>query len=192
MPESDQITMNRLQEKYQQSINGILQKEFNFKNIMAVPRLVKIVVNVGIGEISREKQSLDKAKAVMAALTGQQPSLRSAKKAIAEFKTRQGDIIGLTTVLRGKRMYQFFDKLISLVLPRVRDFNGVKRDAFDDRGNYTLGLREQIIFPEVDYDKIDKVRGLEITIVTTAKDKQKALRLLELFGMPFMKLKNKD
>ena len=179
--------MNRLQEKYQQSIINTLQKEFNIKNKFAIPKLVKIVVNVGVGEITHEKQSLDKAKVALAIMTGQQPTLRLAKKAIAEFKTRQGDVVGLAVVLRGKRMYQFLDKLISLVLPRVRDFNGIKRDAFDGRGNYTLGLTEQIIFPEVDYDKIDKVRGLEITIVTTAKDKQKALRLLELFGMPFKK-----
>lgn len=179
--------MNRLQEKYQQSIINTLQKEFNIKNKLAIPKLVKIVVNVGIGEITREKPSLEKAKTVLAIMTGQKPAPKLAKKAIAEFKTRQGDVVGLAVILRGNRMYQFLDKLVSLVLPRVRDFNGVKRHAFDGRGNYTLGLTEQIIFPEVDYDKIDKVRGLEITIVTTAKDNQQALRLLELMGMPFRK-----
>ncbi len=179
--------MNHLQEKYNQTVVKTLQKEFGFTNTLAVPKLIKVVVNVGIGEISHDKQATEKARAVLAAMTGQQPSARMAKKAIAEFKTRQGDVVGLTVVLRGKRMYEFVDKLLNIVLPRERDFSGVKRDAFDGRGNYTLGLREQIIFPEVDYDKIDKVRGLEITIVTSASDKKQALRLLELLGMPFTK-----
>ena len=179
--------MNRLKEKYHQEVVKQLMGELKHKNIMAIPRLVKIVVNVGIGEIAREKTNREKAIATLEAITGQKPSIRRAKLAIADFKIRIGDIIGLTVVLRGERMYQFLDKLISLVLPRVRDFNGISTNAFDQHGNYTLGLKEQIIFPEVDYDKIDKIRGLEITIVTSAKQKQTSQRLLELLGMPFKK-----
>jgi large subunit ribosomal protein L5 len=179
--------MNRLQEKYQKIIIPALQKEFNIGNVLAVPKIKKIVVNVGIGEIVSDKNAKEKAKAVLAAMTGQLPSNRQAKKAIAEFKIRQGDVVAFMVTLRARRMYQFLDKILTIVLPRERDFNGVKRNAFDSRGNYTLALKEQIIFPEVDYDKIDKVRGLEITVVINTKDQKQAFRLLELMGMPFEK-----
>lgn len=184
--------MNRLEEKYKKEIIPILQKEFKISNLLAVPRIVKVVVNVGVGQIASDKQALEKAEDTLAVITGQKPLKRGAKKAVADFKIKKGDIVGLKVTLRKKRMYQFLDKLFTIVLPRVRDFSGVKRDAFDRQGNYTLGLKEQIIFPEVDYDKIDKVRGLEITIVTSTKDKKQALRLLELLGMPFEKLKVKS
>lgn len=184
--------MNRLEEKYKKEVIPILQKEFKISNPLAVPRIVRVVVNVGVGQISSDKQALEKAEDTLAVITGQKPLKRGAKKAVADFKVRKGDIVGLKVTLRKKRMYQFLDKLFAIVLPRVRDFSGVKRDAFDRQGNYTLGLKEQIIFPEVDYDKIDKVRGLEITIVTSTKDKKQALRLLELLGMPFEKLKVKN
>lgn len=179
--------MNRLQEKYQKEAVPVLEKEFKFKNDLAVPRVEKVVINVGIGEITHDKGALEKAINSLAAITGQKPLVCQAKKAIADFKIRQGNVIGLKVTLRRKRMYQFLDKLFSLVLPLVRDFQGVKRTAFDDQANYTLGLQEQVIFPEVDYDKIDKVRGMEISIVTSTKDKKQALRLLELMGMPFAK-----
>jgi large subunit ribosomal protein L5 len=179
--------MNRLQKKYQQEIIPLLKKEFKISNFLAVPCITKTVINVGIGEISNDKQALEKVKETLKAITGQQPLARPAKKAIADFKIRQGNIVGFKVTLRGKRMYHFLDKLFSLVLPQVRDFSGVKRTAFDPQANYTLALKEQIVFPEVDYDKIDKVRGLEISIVTTTKDKAQALRLLELLGMPFEK-----
>ena len=181
--------MNHLEEKYQKEIAPVLKKEFKIKNSLAVPRVLRVVVNVGIGEITHDKQAIDKAVNSLTSITGQKPLICPAKKAIADFKTRAGDPIGLKVTLRRKRMYQFLDKLFSIVLPLVRDFQGVKVEAFDQQANYTLGMREQIIFPEADYDKIDKVRGLEITIVTSTKDKLKALRLLELMGMPFEKRK---
>lgn len=183
--------MNRLKEKYQKKIAPILKKELGLTNLLAAPKITKIVVNVGIGNISSNKAALKKAQTALMAITGQKPLLRGASKAIADFKVRQGDIVGLKVTLRKKRMYQFLDKLVTIVLPRVRDFSGVSRKAFDKKGNYTLGLKEQIIFPEVDYDKIDKVRGLEINIVTSTDKKEEALRLLELLGMPFTKLKIK-
>lgn len=179
--------MNRLQEKYQNQIIKKLQEEFKIKNIYAVPRIMKVVVNVGVGSIVKDKTAMEKAINTMQSITGQKPLIKNAKKAIAEFKIREGDPVGLTTTLRSERMYQFLDKLFSLVLAKVRDFGGVKRSAFDKKGNYTLGLKEQIIFPEVDYDKIDKIRGLEITFVTNAGDSKKSFRLLELLGMPFEK-----
>lgn len=182
--------MNRLQEKYQQKIVPVLQKEFKISNPLAVPRLVKVVVNIGVGEIAREKQALEKAQQTLAMITGQKPLRRGARIAVADFKIREGDVVGLKVVLRQKKMYQFLDKLFTIVLPRVRDFSGVKRGAFDKQGNYTLGLKEQTIFPEVDYDKIDKVRGLEISFITSIKDKKQALRLLELLGMPFEKVED--
>ena len=179
--------LNHLQEKYQKQVVPVLQQEFKIANVLAVPRVLKVVVNVGLGAISQEKGSLEKAELSLKLITGQKPLVCLAKKAIADFKIRQGDPVGLKVTLRRVRMYQFLDKLLNLVLPRVRDFQGVKKTAFDKSANYTLGLKEQIIFPEIDYDKIDKVRGMEITIVTTTKDKNKALRLLELLGMPFEK-----
>lgn len=180
---------SRLEEKYQQEIIPLLQKEFALANRLAVPRLIKVVINMGIGEIAHDKTALEKTKESLALITGQKPLVCPAKKAIADFNIRKGTPVGLKVTLRKKRMYQFIDKLFTLVLPRVRDFQGVKRKSFDNEGNYTLGLKEQIIFPEVDYDKIDKVRGLEITFVSNCKDKKKNLRLLELLGMPFERLK---
>lgn len=183
--------MTRLFKKYKKEVVPALQKEFGEKNPLAIPKVTKIIVNIGVGSLSKDKKGLEKAADYLAALTGQKPSIRTAKKAISDFGTREGSPIGLMVTLRRKRMYQFLDKLFSIVLPRVRDFQGVSRSSFDRRGNYTLGLKEQIIFPEVDYDKIDKVRGLEITIVTNTKEDRKAARLLELIGMPFVKAQGK-
>jgi len=181
--------MSRLQKKYQKNISSILKKEFKISNSLAVPRVLKVIINVGVGEIAHDKRALKKAKETLEAITGQKALVCCAKKAIADFKLKEGSPVGLKVTLRRRRMYQFLDKLFCLALPQVRDFQGVKREAFDQQANYTLGLKEQIIFPEVDYDKIDKVRGLEITIVTSTKDKKQALRLLELMGMPFEKFK---
>lgn len=182
-------TMNRLQQKYQKKVIPVLQKEFKISNSLAAAKIEKVVCNIGIGDIAHDKGALKKSQDTLAVITGQKPLLRGARIDVAEFKTRKGSIVGLKTTLRKKRMYQFLDKLFTIVLPRVRDFSGLKITAFDEQANYTLGLKEQIIFPEVDYDKIDKVRGLEITIVTSTKDKKQALRLLELLGMPFEKIK---
>lgn len=182
--------MNRLKQKYQKEIIPALIKEFKVKNLMAVPKILKVVINIGIGEISSNKALIEKAESYLAAITGQKPLRRGAKKAIADFKTRRGDIIGLKVTLRKEKMYQFIDKLATLVLPRVRDFSGLSKKAFDKQANYTLGLKEQTIFPEVDYDKIDKVRGLEISFVTSTESKKQALRLLELLGIAFEKRKN--
>jgi large subunit ribosomal protein L5 len=179
--------LNRLQAKYQQEIRPILKKEFKVSNSLAVPKVVKVVINVGVGEIFHDKGALEKAKETLMMITGQKPLVCPAKKAIADFKIRKGQPVGLKVTLRGKRMYQFLDKFFTLVLAQVRDFRGANRKAFDGQANYTFGLREQTIFPEVDYDKIDKVRGLEISLITSTKDKKKALRLLELLGMPFEK-----
>jgi len=183
----DSVNRSRLEEEYIKEIVSQLQKEFGIKNKLAVPKIEKIVINVGVGEITHDKTAMEKAISSLTAITGQYPSLRKAKKAIAEFKMRQGDVVGLKITLRKKRMYQFLDKLFTIVLPRVRDFQGTKKTSFDKKGNYTLGLGEQIIFPETDYDKIDKVRGMEITIVSNTNDVKKAERLLELLGMPFEK-----
>ena len=184
--------MDRLQEKYKKKVVPVLKKEFKISNYLAVPSIVKVVVNMGIGNISNDKGALAKVKENLMKITGQKPLVCQAKKAIADFKIRKGDPVGLKVNLRGRRMYQFLDKLFCLVLPRTRDFQGVKRKAFDKQANYSLGMRELIIFPEVDYDKIDQARGLEVNINISTKDKKKALRLLELMGMPFEKnIKNK-
>ena len=184
--------MIRLQEKYQKKVVPVLAKEFKLKNDLAVAKVEKVVINVGIGEITHDKAALEKAIDSLAVITGQRPLICQAKKAIADFKVREGNAIGLKVTLRRRKMYQFLDKLFSLVLPLVRDFQGVKKTSFDNQANYTLGLQEQVIFPEIDYDKIDKVRGMEISIVTSTKDKKQALRLLELMGMPFEKLKDQN
>ncbi len=178
---------NSLKKQYQEEIIPKLKKELGIENKMAVPKLKKVVVNMGIGDISNKEDSIKKVRSAIAAITGQQPVTRSAKKSIAEFGVTQGDTIGLSVTLRGKKMYQFLERLFRIVLPRVRDFNGVSKKSFDGQGNYTLGLEEQTLFPEVDYDKIDKVRGFEITIVTNSKDDKKSLMLLDLMGMPFKK-----
>lgn len=175
----------RLLERYRQEIAPALMKEFNYSNKMQVPQLAKVVVNIGLGEALSNAKALDAAVKDLTTITGQKPIVRKAKKSIATFKLREGNAIGVKVTLRGDRMYWFLDRLMSAALPRVRDFRGVPRDAFDGRGNYTLGLREQLIFPEIDYDAIDKLRGMEITIVTSAKNDEEARRLLQLMGMPF-------
>ena len=179
--------MNRLQEKYFQEIVPTLQKELGLKHALAVPRLKKIVINLGIKEGAGDKGVAKKVADWLSLIAGQKAVITRAKRAEAAFKIRLNDPIGAMATLRAERMYQFLDKLISIVLPRVRDFQGVSRTGFDGRGNYSLGLQEQIVFHEVDYDTIDSVRGLEITIVTNAGDDPKALRLLELLGMPWQK-----
>jgi len=181
------MNISRLEEKFQKLIIPKLKKEFNLKQDLAVPRIKKVVINIGVGEICRDEGALKKANEYLTALSGQKPSTRKSKKSIAEFKTRIGSPVGLVVTLRGRRAFEFLDRLINIVLPRVRDFRGVKNTAFDDQGNYTLALTEQTIFPEVQYDKIDKTRGMEISIVSNANNKVKARRLLEEFGMPFAK-----
>jgi large subunit ribosomal protein L5 len=180
--------MADLSKQYREEIRPALMKEFNYKNIMQVPKIEKIVLNVGVGRESADNPKvIDAAVNDLMMITGQKPIVTRARKSIAGFKLREGRPIGVKVTLRGKRMYDFLYRLIHLALPRVRDFRGVSPDAFDGRGNYTLGLREQIIFPEIDYDKIDKVRGLEVTIVTTARTDEEGRALLRAFGMPFSK-----
>ncbi len=162
-----------------------MRQEFQYKNVMQVPRLVKVVVNVGLGEAIQNAKALDAAVQDIAAITGQRPVITRAKKSVAAFKVRTGMPIGVMVTLRGDRMYDFLDKLMNVVLPRIRDFQGVSTKSFDGRGNFSLGLQEQIVFPEIEYDKVDKIRGMEITIVTTAKTDEEARRLLQLLGMPF-------
>lgn len=175
----------RLRERYRNEAVPALMKEFGYRNVMQVPRLEKVVINVGLGEALQNAKALDSASADLAAITGQRPVITRAKRAISNFKVRAGNPIGAMVTIRGERMYEFLDRLINIALPRIRDFNGAPRDAFDGRGNYSLGIREQIIFPEIDYDKIDRIRGLQVTIVTTAETDEEAKRLLELLGMPF-------
>ena len=175
----------RLKERYQKELVPTLMREFGYKNIMQVPKISKVVVNIGVGEALTNAKALDGAVKDMTSITGQKPLVQKAKKSIATFKLREGQSIGVKTTLHGDRMYNFIDRLINVALPRHRDFRGVPRDAFDGRGNYTLGLHEQLVFPEIDYDTIDKVRGMEISIVTSAKTDDEGRRLLQLFGMPF-------
>ena len=179
--------MNRLQEKYQKEAVPALSKAFQFKNIMEVPRIEKIVMNIGLGEAMDNPKALEAAMGDVATITGQKPVMTKARRSIANFKLREGRTIGTKVTLRGERMWAFLDRLVNIALPRVRDFRGVSPEAFDGRGNYTLGLREQLIFPEIEYDKIDKIRGMEITIVTTAKSDDHARLLLQILGMPFKK-----
>jgi len=179
--------MSRLREFYRKEAVPALTRQFHYKNVMAVPRLVKINVNMGLGEAIANAKILDAASEELAAITGQRPVITKAKKSIAAFKLRQGMPIGVTVTLRGNRMYEFFDRLVSTALPRVRDFRGVSARSFDGRGNYTLGLRDQLLFPEVDYGKVEKARGMNITIVTTAGSDNEAFQLLTLMGMPFAK-----
>ena len=174
-----------LKERYRQEIIPQMIKKYSYKNVMQVPGLTKVVVNMGVGEAIQNAKSLEAAVNDMTTITGQRPVVTKARKSIAAFKLRAGMKIGCRVTLRGNRMYDFLDKLVNVVLPRVRDFRGVSPRAFDGRGNYTLGLREQVIFPEIDYDKIDKVRGMDITVVTTAKTDEEARDLLRLVGMPF-------
>jgi len=177
--------MARLKDKYKNEIAGALAKEFDIKNPMAVPRIEKVVINMGLGEASANAKILDVAADELKAITGQKPVITKAKKSIAAFKLRQGMSIGTMVTLRGDRMYEFLDRLISVALPRVRDFRGISGKAFDGRGNYTLGVREQLIFPEIDFNKVDKTRGMNISIITTAKTDDQARSLLKSLGMPF-------
>jgi large subunit ribosomal protein L5 len=179
--------MNRMKERFQTEMVPALQEQLNLSNVMQVPTIKKVVINIGLGEAMDNPKALDAAVSDLQQITGQKPVITKARVSIAAFKLREGRAIGAKVTLRGERMWAFFDRLINIVLPRVRDFRGVSRDAFDGRGNYTLGLREQLIFPEIEYDKIDKVRGMEITIVTSAQNDEQAARLLEMFGMPFRK-----
>ena len=177
--------MDRLQEKYAKEVAPELTKKFGYKNVMQLPKLEKVIINMGVGEAVGNPKALDAAVSDLALIAGQKPIVTRAKKSIATWKIRQGMAIGAKVTLRGTRMYQFLDKFINVALPRVRDFRGVSAKAFDGRGNYSVGLKEQLIFPEIDYDKIDKVRGMNVVIVTTAKTDEEAKALLSLLGMPF-------
>ena len=177
----------RLLQTYRDTIVQQLTKEFDYGNVMEVPRIDKIVVNIGIGEAKDSDKALDAAVGDVTTITGQKPQLRKAKKSVAAFKLREGQTVGIKTTLRGRRMWYFLDKLLNIALPRIRDFRGVNPEGFDGRGNYSLGLREQVVFPEIDYDKIDKLRGLEVTIITTARTDDEARSLLTRLGMPFRK-----
>ena len=172
---------------YRQTIAQQLTKEFDYDNPMEVPRISKVVVNIGIGEAKDNDKALDAAVGDVVTITGQKPALIKARKSVAAFKLREGQTVGIKTTLRGRRMWYFLDKLLNVALPRIRDFRGVNPDGFDGRGNYSLGLREQVVFPEIDYDKIDKLRGLEVAIVTTARNDDEARSLLTRLGMPFRK-----
>ena len=180
--------MNVLKEKYAKEVVPALMKEFSFSNIMQVPKLEKIVLNIGLGEALDNPKAMDAAVADIMSITGQKPVITKAKKSIANFKLREGRLIGAKVTLRGEKMWAFIDRLINIALPRLRDFRGVNRNSFDGRGNYTLGLQEQLIFPEIEYDKIDKVRGMEITIVTSAPNDEQSLAMLSMLGMPFRKV----
>ena len=179
--------MSRLKEKHEKESIPSLMKLYGYSNVMQVPRLDKIAFNIGLGEAIQNAKALEAAETDLTTISGQHPVTTRAKKSIASFKLRAGMPIGLMVTLRGKRMYDFFDKLVNAVLPRIREFQGVSRNSFDGHGNYTLGLKEQILFPEVDYDKVDKVRGLEVSIITTAKTDEEGRHLLESLGMPFAK-----
>ena len=179
--------MNRMKEQYQKEVAPALMKALNLENVMQVPRVQKVVVNIGMGEAMDNPKAMDAAVNDVTLITGQKPVVTKAKNSIANFKLREGRTIGVKVTLRGEKMWAFLDRVMNVVLPRVRDFRGVSPDAFDGRGNYTLGLREQLIFPEIEYDKIDKIRGMEITIVTSARSDDQAAVLLQMLGMPFRK-----
>ena len=177
--------MLQLKDKYKQNVVPAMVKDFDYRNVNQVPRVTKVVVNVGLGEALQNAKVLEKASEEVAAITGQKPIITRAKKSIATFRLREGNPIGIKVTLRGNRMWSFLDRLLNVALPRQRDFRGVSPDSFDGRGNYTIGLREQLVWPEIEYDKIDKVRGMEISIVTTAETDEEGRRLLDLMGMPF-------
>jgi large subunit ribosomal protein L5 len=179
--------MARLREHYDTTVRPALVAKFGYKNPMAVPRLTKIVINMGVGEASQDRKKIDAAVENLTAIAGQKPVVTRARKAIANFKLREGQPVGCSVTLRKARMYEFLDRLVNIALPRVRDFRGLPPKAFDGAGNYNIGLKEQIVFPEIDYDKVDKVRGMNITICTTARTDEEALALLEGFSMPFQK-----
>ena len=177
--------MARLRDKYRAEVAPALMQKFGYKNVMEIPRLEKIVLNIGLGDCKDNAKALEVAVAELATISGQKPMVTKAKKSVANFKLRAGMNVGAKVTLRGDRMYEFADKLVSIVLPRVRDFRGVSAKAFDGRGNYALGVREQLIFPEIEYDKVEKIRGMEMVFVTTAKTDEEAKELLRLMGMPF-------
>ena len=177
--------MNRLKERYEKEAVPALTKEFGYKNVMAVPKIEKVVVNMGLGEATSNAKIIEVGADELGRITGQKPVVRRAKKSIAAFKVRKGQPIATSVTLRGERMYEFLDRLMSIALPRVRDFKGVSPKGFDGRGNYTLGLRDQLIFPEIDYMKVDKARGMNVSVVTTAKTDEEARKLLQFIGMPF-------
>ena len=177
--------MNRLKAKYQSEAIASLTKEFGYTNVMAIPKIQKVVVNMGLGEATANAKIIDTGADELARVTGQKPVIRRARKSIAQFKLRQGQPIGTTVTLRGERMWEFLDRLVSIALPRVRDFKGVSPKGFDGRGNYTLGLRDQLLFPEIDYMKVDKARGMNVSVVTTAKTDEEGRKLLQFIGMPF-------
>jgi len=177
--------MSRLKEKYKKEVVANLMQDFGYKNVLAVPKLEKVIINVGVGEATNNSKAMDAAVNDLTLITGQRPVVTRAKRSIAAFKLRQGMMVGCKVTLRGNRMYDFVDKLFNVALPRVRDFRGVPPKSFDGRGNYTLGIKEQLIFPEIDYDKIDKARGMDIILVTTAQKDEEAKELLKLLGMPF-------
>jgi len=177
--------MNRLKEKYQNEAIASLKKEFGYTNVMAIPKIEKVVVNMGLGEATGNAKIIDTGADELARVTGQKPVVRRARKSIAQFKLRQGQAVGTSVTLRGDRMWEFLDRLVSIALPRVRDFKGVSPKGFDGRGNYTLGLRDQLLFPEIDYMKVDKARGMNVSVVTTAKTDEEARKLLQFIGMPF-------
>jgi large subunit ribosomal protein L5 len=184
-PKTPAANPPRLQERYRREVAAALHKQFGYRNPMQIPALYKVVINIGMGEAKVNDKAMPAAQRDLAAITGQKPVVTKARRSIAAFKLREGDTIGTMVTLRGRRMYDFLDKLMNVALPRLRDFQGVSPDAFDGRGNYTLGLREQLVFPEIDYDKIDKVRGMEVTIVTSARTDEEGRRLLQMLGMPF-------
>lgn len=177
----------RLKERYQSDIAPAMREQYKYENVMEIPRITKVNVNVGLGEALTDANALDKAADEITAITGQKPVITRAKNSIANFRLREGNAIGVAATLRGDRMYEFLDRLVTAALPRIRDFQGLNPNAFDGRGNYSLGVREQLIFPEIEYDKVDKVRGLQVTIVTTAKTDEEGRKLLELMGFPFRK-----
>ena len=177
--------MSRLKEKYQQEVIPALRKEFGYKNVMAVPKVEKVVVNMGLGEATSNVKIVDTGADELARITGQKAVTRRSKKSIAAFKVRKGQPVGTSVTLRGERMWEFLDRLVSIALPRVRDFKGVSPRGFDGRGNYTLGLRDQLLFPEIDYMKVDKARGMNVSVVTSAKTDEEARKLLQFMGMPF-------
>jgi large subunit ribosomal protein L5 len=177
--------MSRLREKYVNDVAPALKKEFGYANVMAIPKLEKVVVNMGLGEATQNAKVIDVATDELSRITGQKAVVRRAKKSIAQFKVRQGMPVGATVTLRGERMYEFLDRLVGIALPRVRDFKGISPRGFDGRGNYTLGLRDQLLFPEIDYMKVDKARGMNVSVVTTAKTDEECRKLLQLLGLPF-------
>ncbi|MGI8921311.1 MAG: 50S ribosomal protein L5 [Solirubrobacteraceae bacterium] len=184
--------MSRLRERYENEIRAALIERYGYSSPMQAPRLVKVTLNMGIGEAKQDSNMLDAATEQLATIAGQKPNVRRARKSIANFKLREGMPVGVAVTLRGERAYEFLDRLMSIAIPRIRDFRGLKRNAFDGRGNYSLGLTEQIIFPEIDYDSIDQVRGLDVTITTTASGDEEALTLLQALGMPFARDPNEE